>query len=43
METEHQFNEPNETTYAVIEGAEKSEDMYGPFDSITELTKALNK
>lgn len=34
--------EPNETTYAAMEAAEKGEDLYGPFDSVAELMEALN-
>lgn len=34
--------EPNETTYAAIAAAENDEDMFGPFDSISELMEELN-
>ena len=36
------YGEPNSTTFAAIETAESGEDMYGPFDSVDELMKALN-
>lgn len=36
------LDEPNEITYAAIEAAEKNEDVYGPFDSVTDLMEALN-
>lgn len=39
---EVKLDEPNETTYAAMEAAEKDEDMYGPFDSVAELMEALN-
>lgn len=39
---EVRLDEPNETTYAAMEAAEKGEDMYGPFDSVAELMEALN-
>lgn len=39
---EVKLDEPNETTYAAMEAAEKGEDMYGPFDSVAELMEALN-
>lgn len=35
-------NEPNTTTYAAMESAEKDEDIYGPFDSVSDLMEALN-
>ena len=35
-------DEPNETTYAAMDAAEKGEDLYGPFDSVADLMKALN-
>ena len=36
-------DEPNEVTYEAMESAEKDEEMFGPFDSVEELMKALNK
>ena len=36
------IDEPNDTTYAAMEAAEKEEDLYGPFDSVAELMEALN-
>lgn len=39
---EVRLDEPNQTTYAAMEAAEKGEDMYGPFDSVAELMEALN-
>ena len=39
---EVRLSEPNETTYAAMEAAEKGEDLYGPFDSVAELMEALN-
>ncbi len=33
---------PNEVTYAAMKSAEKDEDMYGPFDSVSELMEALD-
>ena len=35
-------NVPNGVTVAAMESAEKDEDMYGPFDSVSELMEALN-
>ena len=35
-------DEPNETTYATIEAANQDEDMYGPFDTVSEMMEALN-
>lgn len=34
-------DEPNETTYAAMEAAEKGDDTYGPFDSTAEMMAAL--
>ncbi len=34
--------EPNETTYAAMESAQNGEDLYGPYDSVSELMEALN-
>ena len=39
---EVKMDEPNEVTYAAMEKAEKEEDLYGPFDSVTDLMEALN-
>ncbi len=39
---EVRIDEPNQTTYAAMESAEKEEDMYGPFDSVDDLMEALN-
>mgnify|MGYP004585022507 CR=1 FL=1 len=33
---------PNEVTLAAMEQAENDEDMYGPFDSVSEMMEALN-
>ena len=33
---------PNETTLKAMDDAENGEDMYGPFDSLTEMMEALN-
>lgn len=35
-------DEPNEVTYAAIEVAEKEEELYGPFDSVSALMEALD-
>lgn len=35
-------DEPNEDTYTAMESAENGEDMYGPFDSISDMMEALN-
>ena len=34
--------EPNEATGAAMEAAEQGEDVYGPFDSVSDLMEALN-
>lgn len=34
--------EPNEVTFAAMEAAENGEDVYGPFNSVSELMEALN-
>ena len=39
---EVKVDEPNATTYAAMEAADKGEDMFGPFDSIDDLMEALN-
>lgn len=36
------LDEPNETTYKAIESSENDEEIYGPFDSVSELMEALN-
>ena len=36
------LSEPNETTYAAMEVADKGQDMTGPFDSISDLMVALD-
>lgn len=36
------LREPNQTTYEAMEAAEKSEDIYGPFDSVDDLMEALD-
>jgi DNA-damage-inducible protein J len=35
-------NVPNAVTLAAMDAAEKEEDMYGPFDSVSDLMEALN-
>ena len=35
-------NVPNAVTLAAMDAAEKGEDLYGPYDSVSELMKALN-
>ncbi len=39
---EVKLDEPNKTTYAAMEAAETGEDVYGPFDSVSDLMEALN-
>ena len=39
---EVKVDEPNETTYGVLESTEKDEDIYGPFDNVSDLMQALN-
>lgn len=34
--------EPNEVTYKAMEVAENESDMYGPFDSVSDMMDALN-
>ena len=36
------LEDPNETTYAAMESAASGEDLYGPFDTVSELMEALN-
>lgn len=33
---------PNHTTRAAMDAAERGEDLYGPFDSVSDLMEALN-
>lgn len=33
---------PNSVTYAAMAAADKGENMYGPFDSVSDLMEALN-
>ena len=35
-------NIPNAVTVAAMEAADRDEDMYGPFDSVSALMEALN-
>lgn len=35
-------NVPNAVTLAAMDAAEKDEDVYGPFESVTDLMEALN-
>ena len=35
-------NVPNATTLAAIEASEKGEELYGPYDSVSDLMEALN-
>lgn len=39
---EVKVSEPNEITYNAMKAAENDEDVYGPFDSISELMEELN-
>ena len=39
---EVRLDEPNAVTYAAMEAAEKDDDVYGPFDSVSDLMEALN-
>ena len=39
---EVKLEEPNAVTYEAMEAAEKGDDMYGPFDSVSKLIEALN-
>ncbi len=36
------YNEPNSVTYAAMEAAENETDIYGPYDSVSDLMEALN-
>lgn len=42
MENAIHFSEPNETTYTAMEMAEKGEDLFGPYDSVSDLMAALD-
>lgn len=33
---------PNKATLAAMDAAERGEDLYGPFDSVSDLMEALN-
>ena len=35
-------NVPNAVTLAVMDAAEKGEDLYGPYESVSDLMEALN-
>ena len=35
-------NVPNSVTLAAMETSERGEDLYGPFDSVSDLMEALN-
>ena len=39
---EVKIDEPNETTYNAMESAKNNEDIYGPFDSVKDLMRALD-
>lgn len=39
---EIRIDEPDEATYAAMEAAEKGDDVYGTFDSVSSLMEALN-
>ena len=39
---EVKIDEPNETTYNAMEPAKDNEDIYGPFDSVKDLMRALD-
>lgn len=39
---EIRLDEPNALTYTAIETAEKNEDIYGPFENVSDLMEALN-
>ena len=36
------IDEPNETTYEAMESAKNNKDIYGPFDSVKDLMRALD-
>ena len=35
-------NVPNAVTFAAMDASEKGEELYGPYDSVSELMEALN-
>lgn len=37
-----QLDEPNWVTYGAMEAAEKGQDMFGPFHSVSDLMEVLN-
>ena len=39
---EVRLDEPNAVTYTAMDAAEKDGDVYGPFDSVSDLMEALN-
>lgn len=39
---EVKLDDPNEVTYAAMQASEKDEDIYGPFDSVSEMMEELN-
>ena len=39
---EIRLDEPNALTYTAMETAEKNEDIYGPFENVSDLMEALN-
>ena len=39
---EVKIDDPNEVTYAAMQASEKDEDIYGPFDSVSEMMEELN-
>ena len=39
---EVKIDDPNEVTYADMQASEIDEDIYGPFDSVSEMMEELN-
>ena len=39
---EVKIDDPKEGTYAAMQASEKDEDIYGPFDSVSEMMEELN-
>ena len=39
---EVKIDEPNETTYKAMEYAKNNEDVYGPFDSVKDLSAGIH-
>ncbi len=39
---EVKIDEPNETTYSAMEAAEKGEELFGPYETVSDLMEALN-